>query len=546
MATSEKSGRPDGKRASRPLLTELSSYADAQRHFSREKLWELFDGDAGRLNIGHECLDRHPGENVALRIVGAEGEEVSCTFRELSELSSRFAHRLQALGVGQGERVAIMLEPSLSFYATLFGAMKAGAVAVPLFTLFGPEGLRLRLEDCRPRVLVTESSLAHLAQGYSEIEVIEAGRAFLDGLGAHPAEFSPRTAGDDMAMYQYTSGTTRALPEAVKHPHRAIVTVMIAALYGTGVRPGDVFFCPSSPAWGHGLWHGTLAPLALGVSITAWAGAFDAERMLQVLEAHGITNFSAAATHYRMLKNSGLAGRYRFRVEKLSFTGEPMDSGTAEFAEAAFGKAVCSMYGTTELGVILGNYPGAPDLEVKPGALGKPVPGVELEIHDARGRPCPPGVTGELMVRRRGRWIPTRDLAQSDEEGYYYHGGRADDVIISAGWTMSAVEIENVLLKHEDVAEAAVIGVPDELRGQVVKAFIVSERPGSDEFAGELQAFTRAQLSRHEYPRLVEFAAGLPKTPAGKINRKALREREAEHPESPDGTRKEKRKEESS
>jgi acetyl-CoA synthetase len=228
-----------------------------------------------------------------------------------------------------------------------------------------------------------------------------------------------------------------------------------------------------------------------------------------------------------MMKNSGKAGNYRYETEKLSFTGEPIDSDTAEFAEATFGTPVCSMYGTTEVGVILGNYPGAPDIEVRPGALGKPMPGLEVEIQDPAGNACPPDQVGEIMLRRpKGGWIPTRDRGHTDADGYFYHDGRADDVIISAGWTMSAVEIEDVLLKHPEVDEAAAIGVADALRGQAVKAFIVSHRPGDDAFAEELQAFTKARLSRHEYPRLVEFTAALPKTPAGKVNRSLLRQQE--------------------
>jgi acetyl-CoA synthetase len=215
-------------------------------------------------------------------------------------------------------------------------------------------------------------------------------------------------------------------------------------------------------------------------------------------------------------------------IEKLSFTGEPLDSATAEWARVFFGHSVCSIYGTTELGVVIADYPGAPDHRVKPGALGRPVPGVELAIHDARGRDCPPGVAGDIVVSRGGAWVPTRDRGHVDEEGYYYHGGRSDDVIISAGWTMSAVEIEDVLLKHEDVTEAAVIGVPDQLRGLVVKAFIVSPRHGDNNFASELQAFVQQRLSRHEYPRLVAFTDALPKTEAGKINRKSLRDAEPE------------------
>jgi acetyl-CoA synthetase len=301
---------------------------------------------------------------------------------------------------------------------------------------------------------------------------------------------------------------------------------MIAALYGTGIRLTDRFFCPSSPAWGHGLWHGTLAPLALGVTTGACAGKFDPKRLLRALEEQEITNLSGAATHYRMMRSCGVADYYRYAIKKLSYTGEPIDSATLDFVDKVFGVPVCSMYGTTEVGVILVNYPGARDFVVKPGSLGKPVPGVRVEVHDAQGRQTLPGRIGEIKVWRRGNWFATKDLGHVDEDGYFYHDGRADDVIISAGWTMSAVEIEGVLLNHPDVREAAVIGVDDKLRGQVVKAFVVSPRSADDAFVRELQDFTRARLSRHEYPCHVAFVSELPKTPAGKVNRKVLRERE--------------------
>jgi acetyl-CoA synthetase len=507
-------------------LTEYTRYADAQAQFSSAKLWELFDGDRARLNIAHECIDRHAGRtDPAVIVVHADGGDEALSFQDIARDSSRFAHYLAAEGVQAGDRVAIMLEPSRAFYAAVFGTMKRGAIAVPLFTLFGPDGVKLRVEDCAPRLLVTNAEKAALL-GAAGPCVVVADADFLAGLERFAPYFAPDTASDAMAIYQYTSGTTRALPEAVKHTHRSIVTLMVAALYGTGLRPGDRFICPSSPAWGHGLWHGTLAPLALGITTGAYAGRFDAERLLAALQAHGFTNISAAATHYRMMRNSGAASRYRYALKKLSFTGEPIDSETAAFVEATFGRPPCSLYGTTEIGVILVSYPGADDFAVKPGSLGKPIPGGRVEVHDAAGRPCPPGVTGEMKVWRRGLWIATKDLGYTDAEGYFYHAGRADDVIISAGWTMSAVEIEDAILKHPDVREAAAIGVPDALRGQVVKAFVVAGRPGDEAFRSEIQDLVRQRLSHHEYPRVVVFVPELPKTPAGKVNRKRLRERE--------------------
>ena len=239
-----------------------------------------------------------------------------------------------------------------------------------------------------------------------------------------------------------------------------------------------------------------------------------------------ITNLSAAATHYRMMRTCGAAERYTYAFKKLSFTGEPIDSETAAYIGRVFGKPVCSFYGTTEVGVCIVSYPGAADFEVKPGALGKPIPGARVEVHGPDGKPAAPGAIGEIKLWRRDDWLPTKDLGSIDADGYFYHAGRADDVIISAGWTMSAVEIEDALLKHPDIKEAAVIGVPDTTRGQVVKAFLVTSRTGDDAFVKEIQDFVRARLAQHEYPRHVVVVTELPKTPAGKVNRKVLRDRE--------------------
>ncbi len=330
------------------------------------------------------------------------------------------------------------------------------------------------------------------------------------------ASYAPKTKANDLAVFQYTSGTTRELPEAVKHTHKALVTLMFAALYGTGIRPGDEFFCPSSPAWGHGLWHGTLAPLGLGVTTGTFAGRFDPVRLLKALSDYKITNMSAASTHYRMMKNSGKAGDYAFHFQKLSYTGEPIDPATLDFIDATFKTPACSMYGTTEIGVVLVNYPGADDFAVKPGSLGKAVPGQRLEVQMPDGSPAKPDEVGELMLWRRGGWETTKDMAKIDADGYFYHCGRADDVIISAGWTMSAVEIENTMLKHDDVMECAVIGAPDATRGLVVKAFVVSPRTPDDAFVKELQDFTRSKLAQHEFPRHRRFRRRAPQNPRRK------------------------------
>lgn len=501
-------------------LTDYTSYADAQRHFNRAALWAMFDGDRDRLNITHECIHRWAGDptRVAIRIACADGSDETLTFAALSEWAARFAHWLNEIGVRRGDRVAIMLEPSLAFYAALFGTMQQGAVAVPLFTLFGPDGVRLRVDDCRPSLLLTTSDIGSV----SGTRVVVPDSDFMRDLQRFDTSFAPTTTADDMALFQYTSGTTRDLPQAVKHTHRAVVVVAAAALYGTGVRPGDRFFCPSSPAWGHGLWHGTLAPLALGVQTGTMSGRFAPERLLAALHDYQITNLSAAATHYRMMKNC--SARYPITLQKMSFTGEPVDSETLAFAEATFGTTLCSMYGTTEVGVILADYPGATDLVRKAGALGKPLPGIKVEIQAPDGEPCPPGRVGEIKVWRHDAWYPTKDRGQVDNDGIFWHAGRADDVIISAGWTIGPVEVEDAIMQHPAVAEAAVIGVPDVTRGQIVKAFIVLKQPPAPGLAEDIQTLVRTRLSQHEYPRQIAFVTDLPKTPAGKINRKMLRE----------------------
>ncbi len=510
-------------------LTEYASFADAQAHASSAALWELFDGDRDVLNIANECITRHADGSgrPAVRIAHADGSDEIHSFDTISAGAAQFAHWLDEQGIKPGERIAFMLEPSLPFYVCLFGAMQTGAISVPLFTLFGPDALKLRVDDCKPTILITNMEKAELARGTNGPRIVVADDGLLDEIKKYPATYEPKTKANDMAVFQYTSGTTRELPEAVKHSHRTLVTLMFAALYGTGIRPGDEFFCPSSPAWGHGLWHGTLAPLAMGVTTGTFAGRFDPVRLMKALDDYGITNMSAAATHYRMMKNSGKGGEFTFHFQKLSFTGEPIDPGTLEWIDEVFKVPACSMYGTTEIGVVLVNYPGADDFHVKPGSLGKPIPGQRLEVQRPDGTVTDPGEIGELMLHRGGGWMTTKDRAKTDEDGYFYHCGRADDVIISAGWTMSAVEIENTMLRHDNVLECGVIGVPDEQRGQVVKAFVVSNVEGSPALVKELQDFTRERLAQHEFPRIVEFVKELPKNPAGKVHRKMLRDQEA-------------------
>ena len=525
--------------AATAAIISTRSHAEALASFSWPRLWELFDGNAERMNLAHECLDRHRARGTAVSIKFADGRLEHHSFAQLAYLTGCFANWLVKRGIAKGDRVAVMLEPSLGFYVALFGAVKRGAIGVPLFTLFGPEGLALRVNDCKPRLLLVAEDSA-ITGPFGDTEVVRVNAAFWAELAAHSPGFTSDTRASDLAVFQYTSGTTRELPEAVKHSHRAVVTLMIAALYGIGLRPGDHYFCPSSPAWGHGLWHGTIAPLALGIHIGSYSGKFDAARIVEAIGELQVDNFAAAATVYRMIRNAKLLEPGRLQISKMSFTGEPIDDETAAWAERTLGSPACSMYGSTEVGVLIVNYPGFDDYVVKPGALGKPAPGMEVAVIDRKGKRKPAGESGDIAVKRKGEWFFVKDRGRVDAEGYFFHEGRSDDVIISAGWTMSAVEIENSLMKHPAVLEAAVIGVPDALRGQVVRAYIVARSPDAAPnlaataiapqaaLEADLQAFMKKQLSQHEYPRQIEFVTSLPKTPAGKINRKVLRDQAAQ------------------
>lgn len=506
-----------------PGILESRTYDEVQRRFSWEAVWALFDGTSERMNVAHECIDRHRGKGVAVSVKFAEGRSEHYGFDELADLTGRFANWLARRGVGKGDRVAVIVDPSRAFYVGMFGAMKRGAIAVPLFTLFGPEGLALRINDCKPKLALTQQDPAALRAQFPGMQAVRCDERFWAELAAESPLFTPSTSASDLALFQYTSGTTRELPDAVKHTHRTPVTLMVAALYGLGLRPGERYFCPSSPAWGHGLAHGTISPLALGVHTAAYSGKFDAQRIFEAMADFGIDNMAAAPTVFRMLRNSGLRSRYEIRLKKISYSGEPMDPETMRWAELSLGALPCSMYGTTEVGVLIVNYPGLEGYRAKPGALGKPAPGLDVAIVDREGRVLGPNERGEIAVKRRSGWFFAKDLGWRDEEGYFHIEGRSDDVIISAGWTMSAVEIENTLLKHPRVLEAAVIGVPDPVRGQIPKAYIVAREAG-DAVARDIQEFMKQQLSKHEYPRSIEFVRELPRTPAGKLNRRALRD----------------------
>ena len=507
-------------------LLDYKTYHEARENFRWNEVWELFEGTREKFNIAHECIDRHRGKGTAIRVKFDDGRIEEYSFDDISLQSSRFANALKTIGVKAGDRVAIMLDPSREFYVSFFGTLKRGAVAVPFYPLFGPEAVAYRVRDSRPGLVVTSEAKARLFDTFSAPHIITTGSRFDSFIAKEPVEYQggEETRGNDVALLQYTSGTTRRFPEGIRQFHKFLPVLIPSAVFGLGLRRGDRFFCPSSPAWGHGLWQGTLVPLALGISVGAYSGRFSEKMFLDAIQQFEVNNLSAAPTAFRRLKNSGLLNHAHPRLERISYSMEAMDTDTFNFLKSSFGVSPCSLYGSTEVGVIILHYNGYPDYDIKAGSIGKAMLGLDVAVLDEQGNKLPPGRIGDIAVRRKCLWVRVKDAGVCDEDGYFWHKGRVDDVIKSGGWTISPSEIEEVLQRHAAVEEAVVAGATDEERGQIVKAYLKVNTKPNQALKKEIQEFVKKKLSKHEYPRVIEFVEEIPKTPAGKIDRKKIKE----------------------
>lgn len=499
-------------------------YAEARAKFTWDQRWKVFDGTKNWFNIAHECIDRHRPEDVALRIKFADRRVETYRFGELQRLTSKFARFLERIGVGFGDRVAVMLFPSLEFYVSMFGTMKRGAVVVPCFPLFGPDALSYRLEASGAKAIVLEREKIDLLskEHFSRLQVVLA-EELLEALAGEAEEYHPATSAADVAMIQFSSGTT-GTPKSVVYRHDAVTVAAPVVEFGVGVRPDDEYYCPSSPAWGHGIWYGTIGPLIFGKAIGAYSGKFDAEVCLEALEEFGITNMSAISSHYRLITECEKLPEFRLRLRRITYTGEPMARDLVAEIQEKLGLTPHCLYGTTEAGPLTLDY-AFEDWVAKPGSLGKPMLGARVAVIDEEGRELPPRQVGQIAIWRSGGWVRIGDAAYVDDEGYFWYVSRMDDVIISSGYTIGPIEVEEALQKHPAVEECAVVGSPDPERGEIVKAFIKvrSGHEASEGLKREIQEFVRTRLSPHEYPREIEFIDEIPKTPDGKIKRKELK-----------------------
>ena len=517
-------------------ISAQTSYESAVR----EHRWQVPE----RYNIAADVCDRHPRDRLAMIHEDFRGNVRRVSWGEIQDDSNRFANVLRAHGVEPGDRVAMLLPPTPETAAAFFGTWKVGAILLSMSVLYGDEGIRHRLTDSEPRVLVTDAVNADRI----ERSLIEHLLVLDQDLLGHGSTSFPAvdTAADDPAQLYYSSGTT-GLAKGILHAHRYLLGHE-EFLYCHDVREGELFHGMGEWAWAAGICP-LLGPWRFGAvqAVYQREGGFDPGRQLDFLSRHEVSNVFATPTAIRSMMSIGDAReRYPQKFRIVCSAGEPLNPEAIRWFREQYGVTVLDYYGLTESYPLVANYPF---MEVREGSMGKPMPGWEVSILDEDERPVASGERGEICLRARtnptyplgywkrledtvevfgGDWFHTKDAARADEDGYYWYEGRADDVIISAGYRIGPFEVESACLEHPAVAEAAVVASPDERRGSVVKAFVVlaADHEPSDELAHDIQAFVRDRHSAYAYPRKIEFVPDLPKTLTGKIRRIELRQRE--------------------
>jgi acetyl-CoA synthetase len=558
-----------------PTPPNLVDYDEARRTFSWAAARAELDGlPGGGLNVAHEAVTRHARggrrDKTAIVWLGKRGERRELTYAALEERTNRFARHLVDLGVGPGDRVFTLLGRVPELHVAVLGALKLGAVVSPLFSAFGPEPIRQRMQLGDARVLVTSHALYHRKVESVRDEL--AGLAhvvFTDELDAQlraqPAVFEiAPTHPDDLALLHFTSGTT-GTPKGAMHVHEAVVAHHATARMALDLRPDDVFWCTADPGWVTGMSYGIIAPLTIGATIVLDEAEFDAARWYETLARERVTVWYTAPTAVRMMMRAASVSARAHDLSALRFVasvGEPLNPEAVQWGVEALGLPIHDNWWQTETGgIMIANFAAC---EIRPGSMGRPVPGIDATIlrrdehgtvivRDGRAVEAGAGEEGELALRpgwpsmfrgylgederyRRcfaGGWYLSGDLATRDRDGWFWFVGRGDDVIKSAGHLIGPFEVESALMEHPAVAEAGVIGKPDPTVGEVVKAFVVL-RPDyepSDALRLELVGFGRKRLGAAVAPKEIDFRADLPKTRSGKIMRRLLRARELGLPE---------------
>lgn len=488
------------------------------------------------LDVADALCDSHPPHSVAFRIVGADMEVEELTFAELSERSRRLASALRARGVGRGDRIGVLMTKSSRLPVVLVALWRLGAVHVPLFTAFAAPAIAVRMTAARAKMLISDSDQLDKALGL-DLSILDAGRELDALVDAHePLDENVAVGADGLFIQLYTSGTT-GTPKGVGVPAFAIAAFIAYMRFGLDVRSEDSFWNAADPGWAYGLYYAIVGPLALGQTSILVSAGFSAPLTRMVLDKLEVTNFAAAPTIYRALKADGVVLRNRLRC--ASSAGEPLTPDVCEWAPAALGSRVRDHWGQTEHGMAIidaWDQRLQASSPVPIGSIGAAMPGFAAEIVQGsialdtgcsplmwyRGYVDAPSETA-ASLSNDGRWYLSGDAGRR-AGSHFSFASREDDIILAAGYRIAPVDIERILIMDASVAEAAVVGRPDEMRGEQVEAFIVPYSGASIEGLGpRLRRAVRDHYGAHAYPRRVHVVPALPKTPSGKVQRFLLR-----------------------
>lgn len=516
-------------------------------------------------SVAYFLCDRHDQSKIALFYENSAGEKRAYTYGELQELSRKFATVLRKLGVEKGQRVAILLPKGPELLISVLAVWRLGAVHVPLFTAFGPQAISYRVQNSGAQIVITDAENRTklnkpTAIDTSGIRIITVTPSSAQSSDVHfwnelqtatPVSNNADVTGDDLFILLYTSGTT-GQPKGVEVPVKALASFEGYMRFGLDLREDDVFWNIADPGWAYGLYYALIGPLLLGQATIMFDAKFSVEETYRILQEYKVSNFAAAPTVYRAMRAEGIPQGIKdtLKLRVLSSAGEPLNPDVSAWAEVHLGVAIHDHYGQTEQGMIVNNHHFS-ELQhsLKAGSMGKPMPGFRVVILDEKGNELQPNEEGQVAVdtehsplywfrgyyqdktrtaerfTANSRFYLTGDNGSRDEDNCFYFTGRSDDIITSAGYKIGPFEVESALMSHKAVAEAAVVGVPDERRGEIVKALVVlrSGFTPSDTLSQELSQFVKGNLSAHEYPRKLEFVEALPKTPSGKIQRFLLR-----------------------
>ncbi|MFQ5474508.1 MAG: acetate--CoA ligase [Candidatus Nanoarchaeia archaeon] len=547
----------------------LKDYNATYKGFSYDTIKaELEYYEDGKINIAHNVIDRHMKTDVRNKtalIWEDNGEKKDITYEEVYKETNKVANMLVNLGVNKGDRVFLFLPRIPELYISFLGTVKTGAIAGTLFAAFGPTAIEQRVGDAEAKIVMTTKKLKpRVLEIMGNVPSIEhliivdeddvSGKELSYKKLMSDASDSFETAHmdeDDPAFMLYTSGTT-GKSKGVIHVHKAILHEYMTAKYALDIKPDDVYWCTADPGWVTGIAYGIIGPWSLGTTQVVYEGRFSAEKWYQIIQEYKVTAWYTAPTAVRLLMKEGDLHK-KYDLSSLRYgcsVGEPLNPEAVRWSLKEFKLPFHDNYWQTETGgIVIANYPSLP---IKPGSMGKPVPGVYAAVVDEEGKELPVEEEGRLVLKPgwpsmmqhiwkdddkyksyfENGWYITGDKAHKDKDGYFWFVGRADDVINTAGHRVGPFEVESALVEHPAIAEAGVIGIPDELLGEKIKAFVVLN-PGHDdtpELEEDIKKFIKKHLAGHAYPKAMEFVDKLPKTRSGKIMRRLLKAKELGQP----------------